>query len=177
MNSLHFQPGRAMRAGVGTPQKPPLDFRPSTDDEILLLGGPSSEGFVALLSAFRASGGTAPSAEVARLLKQRPHGASINSLNLIASGPAFCFEWRGLQWMPMFQFNALDLALTLASQQVRAELDAALDSWAVAAWFARPHAWLYGLRPVDLIDSNLTAVLQAAHRDRSESSPLQGELL
>ena len=177
MSSLHFQAGTAVQPEVWATQGQGLDFRPVVDDEPFLLGGPSSEGFVALLSAFRASGGTAPSAEVAHLLKERPRGASINFLSLIASGQAFCFEWRGLQWVPMFQFNSFDLSLTQASQQVRAALDPDLDGWGVATWFARPHAWLYGVRPVDLIGRNLTSVLQAARRDRHEIRPSQGDLL
>ncbi len=177
MSSLHFQAGIAVQPDVWATHGQKLDFRPPVDDDHSLFGGPSSQGFVALLSAFRSSGGTAPSAEVARLLKERPRGAKINFLSLIASGQAFCFEWRGLQWVPMFQFNSFDLSLTQASQQVRAELDPDLDGWGVAAWFARPHAWLYSVRPVDLIGRNLTAVLQAARRERHEMLPSQGELL
>jgi hypothetical protein len=177
MSSLHFQASSAVPPSAWVSQGHDPDFRPPVDDENLLRGGPSSLGFVAMLAAFRASGGTAPSAEVARLLRERPRGAKLNFLSLIASGEAFCFEWRGLQWVPMFQFNPFDLSLTHASQQVRAALDPDLDGWAVAAWFARPHAWLYGVRPVDLIGRNLTSVLQAARRDRHEMVPSQGELL
>ena len=112
-----------------------------------------------------------------RLLKERPRGASINFLSLIASGEAFCFKWRDLYWVPMFQFNSFDLSLTQASKRVRAELSPDLDAWGVAAWFARPNDGLNGVRPVDLIGKNLTPVLQAARQDRDVMVPAQAELL
>ena len=177
MSSLHLRAGTAAPPHEWALHAHDLDAPEQADDETLLRGAPSSAGFVALLAAFRATGGTAPSAEVARLLNGRPRGASVNFLSLIASGEAFCFEWRGLQWVPMFQFNAFDLSLTHESQQVRAELSTSLEGWGVAAWFARPLAWLYGVRPVDLIGINVTSVVQAARRDREAMLPSQGVLL
>jgi uncharacterized protein (DUF2384 family) len=39
------------------------------------------------------------------------------------------------------------------------------DGWAVSTWFVEPHEWLAQHRPVDLLESNLPAILQAAGAD------------
>ncbi|WP_310383432.1 antitoxin Xre/MbcA/ParS toxin-binding domain-containing protein [Roseateles sp.] len=54
------------------------------------------------------------------------------------------------------------MALHAGAQHVRAELPQPWSDWAVAAWFAAANAHLEGQRPVDRLDSDLDAVLQAA---------------
>jgi len=36
------------------------------------------------------------------------------------------------------------------------------SGWAIASWFARPNALLDGFRPVNLMESDLASVLEAA---------------
>ena len=45
--------------------------------------------------------------------------------------------------------------------------DAVLDEWGVATWFALPNARLGDDAPVDVLERNPNAVLQAARADRS----------
>jgi hypothetical protein len=123
---------------------------------------PSGCGFIALLEAFRATGGTAPGEIVGRLLKEHQVGNAVSLAKLIYTGRAFGFEWRDSLWIPMFQFDADNLALKAGAQSVRAELPSLWSGWTVASWFAAPNARLDGLSPADRLDSDLEAVVQAA---------------
>lgn len=58
------------------------------------LDTPSGRGFIALLEAFRATGGTAPSEVVRRLLEERKAGTAVSLAKLIYTGQVFWFEWR-----------------------------------------------------------------------------------
>ena len=132
------------------------------------LGGPPSHrAFMAMLNAFRASGGTAREGDLARCLEDC--GAHFRLPELLASGTAFGFEWRHSLWIPMFQFDLHDLhdlSVKPGPQQVLAELGTEFDGWKLATWFGQLSCWLNGRRPVDLVDSNLPAVLHAARLDR-----------
>ena len=123
---------------------------------------PSGRGFVALLEAFRATGGTAPGEIVGHLLEEHQVGNAVSLAKLIYTGQAFGFEWRDSLWIPMFQFDANDLALKASVQSVRAELPAMWSGWNIASWFAAPNARLNGRSPADRLDSDLEAVAQAA---------------
>lgn len=123
---------------------------------------PNRRGFITLLEAFRATGGTAPGEIVGRLLEEHQTGNAVSLAKLMDSGQVFGFEWRASLWIPMFQFDADDLALHAGAQRVRAELPALWSGWTVAAWFAAENTHLDGHRPIDRLDSHLGAVLQAA---------------
>ena len=127
---------------------------------------PTRRGFAALLAAFRATGGTARGDDVARLLEDHGLGDFIGLAKLIANGAVFGFEWRGVLWIPMFQFELRDLSVKPATQQVLAELGTGFDGWSRAAWFARPNSYLNFQTPVDLLASRLPDVLEAARMDR-----------
>ena len=127
---------------------------------------PTPRGFAALLMAFRATGGTARGADVARLLEDHRPGDFIGLAKLIANGDVFGFEWRHELWIPMFQFELRDLSVKPATQQVLAELGSGFDGWSCAAWFARPNSCLNFQTPVDLLATRLADVLEAARTDR-----------
>jgi hypothetical protein len=137
---------------------------PAVDESIDEL--PTSRGFAGVLAAYRASGGTARGDDVARLLEDHGLGNFIGLANLIATSQVFGFEWRGTLWVPMFQFDLRDLSVRPSARMVLAELGAGFDGWARAAWFARPNSWLERHKPVDLMGSDLAAVLSAARADR-----------
>ncbi len=127
---------------------------------------PSSAGFAALLGAYRSSGGSGRGDGLARLLEERCRGDCVSLARLIGSGAAFGFEWRGTLWIPMFQFDARDLAVKAGVRKALAELAADFNGWDRAAWFASGNTWLGGHRPVDLLDTDLPAVIGAARADR-----------
>ncbi|PXW94431.1 hypothetical protein C7444_114130 [Sphaerotilus hippei] len=127
---------------------------------------PDSSGFIALLSANRASGGTARADDLVTMLADLHEGDQVCLARLLASGTIFGFEWRHAFWVPMFQFNLDDLSVRPGPQQVRGELlGQTTDGWHLAAWFARPNPWLAGQRPADRVGSDLPAVLAAARAD------------
>lgn len=95
---------------------------------------PGDRRFIALLEAFRATGGAAPVEIVDRLFAQRLVGNAVSLAELLCTGLVFGFDWR---------------ARTLAS------------------WFAGPNARLGGRTPTEVLDSDLDAVIWAAHSTES----------
>lgn len=133
------------------------------------LAMPSGRGFIALLEAFRATGGTAPGEVVGRLLDAHDAGNPTSLAKLIATGQVFGFAWRACLWIPMFQFDAHDLRLKAGAQRIRAQLPVLWSDWTVASWFAQASVRLEGRSPADALDADLEAVMRAAR------SPLQEE--
>lgn len=123
---------------------------------------PTGRGFIALLEAFRASGGTAPAEIVGRLLEEHRVGTAVSLAGLVHTGRVFGFRWRACLWLPMFQFDSDDLALKVGAQRVRAVLPSGWSGWTLASWFAHPNAKLGGRSPVDKIDLDVDAVMRAA---------------
>ncbi|TDP71078.1 hypothetical protein [Roseateles toxinivorans] len=146
-------PGRWFTPGLAAPEEQISDL-------------PSSLGFIGLQAAFRATGGTARADDLARLLEYRRSADGATLPELMAEGAVFGFRWRHCLWIPMFQFDLADLSIKRGPHAVLEELSNDFDGWTRAAWFARPTAWLQGRRPVDLLESNLNAVLGAARADR-----------
>lgn len=127
-----------------------------------------------LLEAFAATGGIVPGDELGRLLEEQQHGNFVSLAKMLVSGQVFAIGWRQGLWFPMFQFHPGDLSIRVAAQQVRAELPPTADGWSLAAWFAGPNERLAGHRPVDLLDTQPLAVMDAARvcsiRSRLRSS-------
>jgi hypothetical protein len=67
----------------------------------------------------------------------------------------------------MFQFDARDLSIRPETRLVIEALGSGGDGWTLARWFAHPHAGLNELAPVDLLHSDLPAVLEVANADRA----------
>jgi Protein of unknown function (DUF2384) len=95
-------------------------------------------------------------------MQEQPRGESINVASRISTQQLFGFEWRSQLWIPMFQFQRDDLSLKTAPQQVRVALPSQWSGWTLAAWFATANRRLDGRSPVDMLDVDLDAVLQAA---------------
>lgn len=123
---------------------------------------PSSRGFIAMLEVYRATGGMAPGNFLCHSLQEHQRGDLGQLARLIGDRRIFVLDWRGDSWIPMFQFDADDLSCKAGPALVRAEL-AGLDSgWAIAYWFAQPNAQLGGRLPVEVVDLDLSAVVDAA---------------
>ena len=122
--------------------------------------------FFAVQEALRGKGGLARADDLARLLEDCRHVDFVGLAKLMMSGAIFSFEWGGAHWIPMFQFNLADLSVKPAAQSVLTELNMTFDGWALAEWFTQPNDWLAGRLPVDVIDSDLPVVLDAARADR-----------
>ena len=123
---------------------------------------PIGRDFVAMLEAFRATGGTAPGKIVDRLLQEHQDGNAVSLAKLIQTSQAFGFQWRDCLWIPMFQFDAKDLTLKVSAQRVRAVLPPLWSGWQVATWFATPNVRLGGHAPTEMLDLEVEAVIRAA---------------
>jgi hypothetical protein len=122
--------------------------------------------FAALAVAYTAWGGIARGDDLGRLLADHGPTTFISMAKLLEDEEIFGFEWQRSPWIPMFQFRARDLSLRPEPRQVRAELGADFDGWTASAWFVEPNEWLARRRPIDLLESDLDAVLLAAQADR-----------
>ncbi len=122
--------------------------------------------FVAMLDAYRPSGGLARLQELATL-RCGDAQVDVNRLaSCISRRELICFEWQSHAWLPLFQFNAIDMTPLAPLQPVLVELSCRYDPWELAQWFSQPNPWLAGQAPADTLLSDLAAVLQAARADR-----------
>lgn len=143
---------------------PALAFRPPEQAS----AEPCGRDFAVLRDAYRASGGIARGDDLARMLNERQCGDFVSLAMLILAREVFAFQWQQSFWVPMFQFDLHDLAVkpSVNARAVLLELVDQFDGWELALWFAQPSHWLHGARPVDLLNSNLAEVLEAARTDR-----------
>ncbi|SEL50849.1 hypothetical protein SAMN05216359_11085 [Roseateles sp. YR242] len=123
------------------------------------------EHFLQLLNAFRATGGLARDREVVRLGGDQGGRCLEQLMRARLEGRLIQFDWSGLVWMPLFQFDA-DMRPNPDVQSVVGELVPVFDGWELAQWFAQPNGWLDLLRPLDLVFQNTHRVIEAARADR-----------
>ncbi len=122
--------------------------------------------FVAMLNAYRGSGGLARAQEVLTLF-DRCHGPDTSMLaRWIVDREAICFEWQSQSWLPMFQFDRIHLNPSVNLRPILIELTCVYNPWEMAVWFARPNQWLGNRSPVDAWLFDLPAVVDAARADR-----------
>lgn len=122
--------------------------------------------FIALLNAYRPTGGLLRGDDLADLQAMRDQGDRVALARSIVAGEILCFEWNRTFWVPAFQLDRDSLLVASGARSVLAELSRAFDSWLAAQWFVAPNAWLRGGAPVDLMVSDLPAVIDAARADR-----------
>lgn len=127
---------------------------------------PTSLGFVALLSAYRPTGGVVRADDLSRYLRSDEPGHLTNLARRLVSGAILSFSWRQTLWVPLFQFEAGRSAVRAEVAQVMNELRGAFDSWEMAAWFVQPNSSLKELRPLDLLGKQDAEMLLAARVDR-----------
>lgn len=141
-----------------------LDSPPPAERGVVPAG--SDRHFVAMLSAYRRSGGLARADEVVTLLDRRGLPGVATLARWIVERRVISFEWQLQTWLPWFQFKRLEQVPDPAVAALFSESTAVCDGWELAQWFARPHPALSGHAPVDLVTSDPDAVLQAARADR-----------
>lgn len=127
---------------------------------------PEERAFNLMRAAYSPSGGIARSGDLARLVEDLRCDDYTSLVRLVVSRRVFGFEWQQEFWVPMFQFELRDLSLKSRQLPVLDELVGIFDGWSLAAWFAAPNAWIACQRPVNLLDTDLPAVLAAARADR-----------
>jgi hypothetical protein len=120
----------------------------------------------AMAKVYEGSGGLMRSEEVLFLLRRRSSQALSLLARWIVDQRVVTFEWQADRRIPMFQFELADMSIRPEASAVLAELAGTLDDWELASWFAEPNAWLQGRSPVDALQGDAQAVLDAARADR-----------
>jgi hypothetical protein len=119
-----------------------------------------------MFRTYRRTGGLASGDEVTLLLRKRTAQPISLLARWIATQRAVSFTWKGQFLLPLFQFELSDMSVRAAVSAVLDELAGVFDDGELAAWFALPNAWLQGAAPVDVLDVEQAAVLNAARADR-----------
>jgi hypothetical protein len=130
---------------------------------------PSEEAVVqhsAMADAYRRTGGLLSGDQTVLLLRGHAAQPISRLARWIVGRRIVSYVWQAQTLVPLFQFDRADMSLRNDASQVIDELADTFDDWELAEWFAQPNAWLQGAAPVDLIDADLPAVLQAARADR-----------
>lgn len=84
-------------------------------------------------------------------------------------GRVFALDLRGKQKYPAFQFDLTRGEPRPAIGEVLKRTQSILDGWQTAMWFIAPNSWLDERRPVDLLDSEPRAIVDAAEHLGKES--------
>jgi hypothetical protein len=117
-----------------------------------------------LCEAFRATGGIARADDLARLLEDFQCGNFASLARRIASHEILSFSWRGMHWVPMFQFDLRDLSLRPGPQQLLEACGTKCDGWALACWLTTASDDLDGEQPLDCLDLHLPGLCEVARR-------------
>jgi hypothetical protein len=126
----------------------------------------SDADFIALQDAYRQTGGIARGDQLAMRMGQAGRGGYIDLARRIVAGQLFSFRWHDCFWVPMFQFDPDSLSLREPPRRVLDELRGVIDGWDLAHWYVRANDTLAGHQPLQLLDTELPAVLAAARADR-----------
>ena len=129
-----------------------------------------NQQFIAMLDAYRPSGGLARADEVIAL-SQPAEGVSSGRGAHGLGQPTVrrnmvCFDWESTLWIPLFQFDRSDMSLRPAVRHVQRELISVFNAWEIAMWFCQPNPWLDDRRPADMLADSATEVLHAARAAR-----------
>jgi hypothetical protein len=113
--------------------------------------------------------GALSSAQVAELAGSRATNRAALANRWRAEQRVVAVPLRDELLYPGFQFTAEGRPHPAVGAAL-AELhsDPSVSDWQAALWFAAPSGWLGGRRPVDLLDEDADAVVQAARREAQE---------
>ena len=123
-------------------------------------------GFEKMIGIYSATGGTTTADDLAQLLEVRNKGNFVSLVQHIAMRDIISYEWRNHCWIPLFQFDILNMDIKQEVRRVTQELSPVFDNGMLAMWFTEPNAWLKGRRPLDWIESHFSDVLYAARAHR-----------
>jgi hypothetical protein len=122
----------------------------------------NAEARSALLHEF----GALRSHEVADLAESRASNRAALANRWRAENRLVAVPVRGELLYPGFQFNAEGKPKPVIGPTIGwLRSDPHITDWQVALWFVTPTSWLGGRRPVDLLDEQPDAVIDAARRE------------
>ncbi len=122
--------------------------------------------FIAMMNAYRPSGGLARAGEVVALCQLAGSADSHGLGQPTARRKVVCFDWGSTLWIPLFQFDRNDMSLHPGAGHVQQELVGVFNAWEIAVWFSQPNVWLNDGVPAGLLAMSGTEVLNAARAAR-----------
>lgn len=135
---------------------------------------PQDSLFIALLNAFRSSGGLQRLSALQAIRSSSWDDDVIEALPArVADRSVLGITWNREAWVPNFQFDGHG-ATKLPAATAFLELTPSHDPWELAAWFVTPSTWLQHVRPIDLLEMAPTRVLEAARADRYVANGVDG---
>jgi hypothetical protein len=150
----------------GQPSLPSRSLATLAPLDIGAVGACSDQAFLALLAAYRGSGGLAHAEELACLLERRSGLDGGHLARWRTERRVVGFGWQSHTWLPRFQFELSGLLPDPGVTDVLGVLGTVFDDWQTACWFARPHPALDMRAPAQAIAGDLPAVLRTARGDR-----------
>ncbi len=126
----------------------------------------SNQQFIGMLNAYRSSGGLARAQELAVTCKSHGERCLMALADWIVKRKVISLEWQSKIWLPLFQFNHVDMTLALGLEDTLAELVVVHDDWHIANWFSLPNHWLADRTPADMLATAAPEVLNAARAER-----------
>ena len=122
--------------------------------------------FEIMRRAYAQHGGLASADEVAHRLRLRSEQPISVLARWIVARKIVNLRWQSQTLIPLFQFDLQDMSLRSGAVNAIAELTGAFDDWELALWFVQANAWLHDAAPIDQIEEDEAAVLEAARADR-----------
>ena len=120
----------------------------------------------AMLQAYERTGGLLDSDEAILLLRRHTSQPVSLLARWIVQQSVLSFEWESERLFPVFQFDPAHMSVRSEVSAVLLELSGTFDDRELAAWFAAPNSWLGDAAPLDVLETDLAAVLDAARADR-----------
>lgn len=118
------------------------------------------------METYQQSGGLALAEEILAMLDGKCSPDIARLARWIVERHVVSFYCNSDTWIPLFQFNRLDMSVRPELAPVLAELNNVYDRWDLAMWFAKPNAALADRSPVRVFATDPTEVLHAARLDR-----------
>jgi len=122
--------------------------------------------FLEMLRLYRTRGGLAREEEVMRRMGHCASRPRRDCEPGHAHDSVIRLAWGGTAWLPLFQFCKEDMTVRAETARVVIELAPVFDGWAIAEWVTAPNSWLLNRPPIDVLDSHIQAVIDAARADR-----------
>jgi hypothetical protein len=116
-------------------------------------------------TAFLAEFGTLRSGEVAELAGSDAANRAALANRWKAGGRIFAVETGGQTLFPAFQFSDDDGQPRPVIAEILAVLQPRLSGWQTALWFTGRNGWLGAKRPVDVLASDPSTVVEAARQE------------
>jgi hypothetical protein len=119
-----------------------------------------------LVKSYRRGGGLIEANALALRLRERSDQPISRLARWIVGRDVVVVAGHGVLLVPLFQFDTATGEVLAVVRRVLDELNGAFDDREVAHWFVQPNCWIDDHWPLDLLESDPAAVVEAARADR-----------